>query len=212
MLRIALRPPGFIEPCQPIGAKSPPTGPGWVHEIKHDGFRIQAHRRHSGVRLLTRNGHNWADRYPAVMAAVAALRITSCLIDGEIAVTDDQGLTVFDALRRGERVKPDAVLFAFDLLELNGEDFRWTPIEVRKDRLARLLARNRSGLILVEHLQGDGGTVYEHACALGCEGIVSKRIGSRYVSGRTDTWIKVKNPAAPAVRREAEEDWGRNRW
>jgi bifunctional non-homologous end joining protein LigD len=118
---------------------------------------------------------------------------------------------VFDALRYGDRVKPHAILFAFDLLELDGEDLRERPIEIRKRALARLCDGAPAALQLVEHLHGDGAEIFLHACQLGCEGIVSKRLGSRYSSGRTDNWIKVKNPAAPAVKREAEEDWGKRR-
>jgi bifunctional non-homologous end joining protein LigD len=94
------------------------------------------------------------------------------------------------------------VLCAFDLLELDGEDLRRMPIEERKGTLAKLLAFN-------QHNTGDGAIIFKHACALGCEGIVSKRLGSSYRSGRADCWVKVKNPAAPAVAREAEEDWSR---
>ena len=83
------------------------------------------------------------------------------------------------------------------------------PIEARKQKLAKLVRNAGAGLHRSEHLHGDGMEIFEHACKLGCEGIVSKRVGSRYVSGRTDNWIKVKNPAAPAVKREAEEDWSK---
>jgi bifunctional non-homologous end joining protein LigD len=88
-------------------------------------------------------------------------------------------------------------------LELDGEDLRAMPIEVRKQKLAKLVRNAGAGLHLSEHLHGDGTRIFEHACKLGCEGIVSKRVGSRYVSGRTDAWVKVKNPASPAVKREA---------
>jgi ATP-dependent DNA ligase len=99
----------------------------------------------------------------------------------------------------------------FDLLEINGGDLKREPIETRKAILAELLAGASWPVQLVDHVETEGAVVYEHACQRGCEGIVSKRIGSRYVSGRCDSWRKVKNPAAPAVRREAEEDWGRRR-
>jgi bifunctional non-homologous end joining protein LigD len=120
---------------------------------------------------------------------------------------------MFDRLRYGDRIEHHAILLAFDVLEIDGEDYRDRPIEVRKRALAGLTANAPPGLQLVEHLQGDGATIFEHACKLGCEGIVSKRIGSRYRPGprKSDDWIKVKNPAAPAVKREAEKDWGKNR-
>jgi bifunctional non-homologous end joining protein LigD len=211
LLRLPPRrlPVGFIEPCLPSVAIKPPKGPGWVHEIKHDGFRLMAQRHGIGGRLLTRIGNDWSARYPAVLDAIDALKVRSCLIDGEIAVCDESGLAVFQRLRHGSRIKPEAVLFAFDLLELDGEDMRAMSIEARKRKLAQLVRNAGTGLHLSEHLHGDGMEIFEHACKLGCEGIVSKRVGSRYVSGRTDNWIKVKNPAAPAVKREAEEDWSR---
>jgi bifunctional non-homologous end joining protein LigD len=193
-------PAGFIEPCQPIRGTKPPSGPGWIHEIKHDGFRMMAQRRGVGGRLLTRNGNDWTDRYPSVPGAMYALKVKSCLIDGEITVSNERGLPVFDLLRHGPRIKPEAVLFAFDLLELDGEDLRPMPIEVRKRQLAHLVRNVTVGLQVCEHLHCDGMEMYQHACKFGCEGIVSKRLGSRYVSGRTDNWIKVKNPTAPAVR------------
>jgi bifunctional non-homologous end joining protein LigD len=98
---------------------------------------------------------------------------------------------------------------AFDLLELNGEDLRRRPIEERKRLLAKLLRGSRLSIVLNEHYEEDGAIVFREACKLGCEGIVSKRLGSPYRSGRSAHWVKVKNPKAPAVKREAEEDWGR---
>jgi bifunctional non-homologous end joining protein LigD len=163
--------------------------------------------RSTWLRLVSAQRH----RYPSVLDALLPLKITSCLIDGEICVCDDRGMAVFDLLRHGERVKPQAVLYAFDLLELDGEDLRDVSIEMRKRRLAHLLDAAKPGLQISEHLHGDGSEIFLHACQLGCEGIVSKRLGSRYVSGRTEHWIKVKNPAAPAVKREAEEEWGQRR-
>jgi bifunctional non-homologous end joining protein LigD len=184
----------------------------WVHEIKHDGYRLMARRDSVGIRLLTRNGHDWADRYPAIVEAVNRLKARSCLIDGEAVVCDEHGLAVFEQLRRkwpGERV----FLYAFDLLELDGADFRREPLETRKATLASLLRGCQSGLRLNGHLEHDDGSiVFHHACALSCEGMVSKRLGSLYRSGRCKDWLKFKNPAAPAVKREAEEDWGKKRW
>ena len=192
--------------CLPRPARKPPVGPGWIHEIKHDGFRILAERDAKGVTLHTRRGYDFADRFPLVVAAVARLPVRSCLIDGEAIVCDANGLAVFDLLRQrwhGEGV----TLCAFDLLELNGEDLRRQPIEARKRALARLLRGAEAGIALNAHYEAEGAIVYRQACALGCEGIVSKRLGSPYRSGRADCWLKIKNPAAPAVTREAEEEW-----
>jgi bifunctional non-homologous end joining protein LigD len=198
----------LFEPCLPTPAKVPPAGPDWIHEIKHDGFRILAQRRGRSVRLLTRNGHDFADRFPLAAEAIEALPVKSCVVDGEAIVCNEDGLALFDLIRNhGSNAR--AILCAFDLLEVNGEDLRPEPIEDRKRRLAGLLRLPHEGIALNEHFGGDGAVVYKHACALGCEGIVSKRLGSSYRAGRSAHWLKIKNPAAPAVKREAEEDWAR---
>jgi bifunctional non-homologous end joining protein LigD len=102
-------------------------------------------------------------------------------------------------------------LYAFDLIELNGDDLRRDPLEVRKATLTSVLAKAGPGIRFNEHIEGDGPTVFAHACKLGLEGIVSKRLGSPYRSGRSRHWVKSKNPKHPAVKREAEEDWGKRR-
>jgi bifunctional non-homologous end joining protein LigD len=197
----------FIPPVLPSSAERPPIGGEWIHEIKHDGYRMMVRRDVSGVRLLTRNGKDWTGRFPTIVQAAAGLKARSCLIDGEAVCCDENGLAVFALLRY--RKRPTKIfLYAFDLLELDGQDLRREPLETRKATLASLLRSCGPGLRLVEHLAHDGDVVYRHACKLGCEGIVSKRLGSPYVSGRTRHWLKFKNPAAPAVKREAEEDWG----
>jgi bifunctional non-homologous end joining protein LigD len=213
MLHTRARPIGFIEPCQPTTALKPPTGANWIHEIKHDGYRLMALRTGERVRLLTRNDNDWSELFPAVVTAVRALEVRSCLIDGEVVVCDEQGLAVFDLLRRGDRVKQSAHLYAFDLLELDGRDLIRVSIEERKHELARLLRLAAAGLQICHHVDQPGDVVFAHACKLGCEGIVSKRLGSKYRPGpnRCSDWLKVKNPAAPAVKREAEEDWGKRR-
>jgi bifunctional non-homologous end joining protein LigD len=198
----------FIEPCVPSPAEEPPAGPQWIHEIKHDGFRIMARRDAAGIRLISRHGNDFTARFPFAAAAVASLPARSFLIDGEAIVTDAKGLAVFDLIRR-QRHSSDAVLISFDLIELEGEDLRGSPIEYRKGKLAKLARGPHPGIVLNEFFEGDGEILFEHACKLGCEGIVSKRLGSRYRSGRSPHWLKIKNLAAPAVKREAEEDWGR---
>ena len=201
---------GIIEPCLPTPAKAPPSGPGWIHEIKHDGFRIMARRDDADVWLITRHGNDFTARFPVIASAVAALPARSCVVDGEAIVCDENGLAIFDLIR-GHGSKTSAVLCGFDLLELDGKDLRRRPIEERKGLLAKLLHDSDSDLSIVlnQHFEGDGAIVFDNACKLGCEGIVSKRLGSTYRRGRSPLWLKVKNPNAPAVKREAEEDWGR---
>jgi bifunctional non-homologous end joining protein LigD len=172
---------------------------------------MMARREGTGVRLLTRNGHDWAPRYRLIIEAVAALRVRSCLIDGEAVCCDDNGVAVFAKLRQ-RRNDQRVFLRAFDLLELDGKDLRREPLERRKVLLIRLLAKAPVGLQVNDHIVAPGDVVFRHACQLGFEGIVSKRIGSPYISGRSRTWLKLKNPMAPAAKREAEEDWGKERW
>jgi bifunctional non-homologous end joining protein LigD len=188
---------GIIEPCLPSPAKVPPSGPGWIHETKHDGFRVLARRDSAGVRLITRAGND-----------VAKLPVRSCLIDGEAIVCDENGLAVFDLIRRYGALA-SAVHCVFDLLELDGRDLRREPIKERKRLLAKLLRGSNPSIVLNEQFEEDGAIVFREACKLGCEGIVSKRLGSPYRSGRSPHWVKVKNPNAPAMKREAEEDWER---
>jgi bifunctional non-homologous end joining protein LigD len=207
--RVRQLPAGFIEPCLPSPADGPPSGANWIHEIKRDGYRLMARRGSVGIRLMTRRGNDWSDRFPLVVEAVNHLKVRSCLIDGEVVCCDERGLARFDVLgrRRNEAV---AFLYAFDLLGLDGTDLRREPIEVRKAMLASILRKARHGVRLNDHLEHpEGHVVFHHACKLGVEGIVSKRLGSRYRSGRSSDWLKFKNPNAPAIRREAEEDWAR---
>jgi ATP-dependent DNA ligase len=134
---------GFVEPCLPSPAKRPPAGPNWLHEIKHDGFRILARRVGAGVRLFSRNGNDFTTRFPLAVAAVTALPAHSFLIDGEAIVCDESGLAVFELVRRA-RNGDAAVLCAFDLIELEGEDLRRAPIEHRKRKLSRLVRTPRT--------------------------------------------------------------------
>jgi len=206
-------PAGFIPPCLPMTAPRPPSGAIWLHEIKHDGFRVIARTDGRRVRLYSRPGNDLTDRFPRIVESVA--RLPPCSIDGEAIACDDNGAPSFDLLRYRQR--DDRVfLYAFDLIELHGEDRRRDPLERRKADLARLLADAwLPGLVFngaIDGTEHDGAIVFAHACRLGLEGIVSKRKDSRYVCGRSPYWVKMKNPASQAVKREAEEDWGNRQW
>ena len=204
-------PRGFVPPCLPIKAPQPPNGDAWLHEIKHDGFRVIARKIDKHVKLYSRPGNDLTDRFPLIVDALAKLRSLSCIIDGEAVACGDDGISSFDRIRY-RRHDATVFLYAFDLIELDGDDLRRDPLAVRKATLASLLARAAPGLRLNEHLdEEDGPIVFQHACKLGLEGIVSKRRDSFYSSGRFPHWIKTKNPNAPAVKREAEEDWTRRR-
>jgi ATP-dependent DNA ligase len=199
---------GFVWPCLPTRRPIPPSGELWLHEIKHDGFRVIARKRGTRVKLYSRAGNDLTYRFPLIVEALANLRSQSCIIDGEAVACGDDGIADFERIRY-RRHDTTVFLYAFDLIELDGNDVRREPLNVRKATLKSLLARAVSGLCLNEHLTEDGPTVFLHACKMGLEGIVSKHKDSRYSSGRSPHWIKSKNPNAPAVKREAEEDWGR---
>ena len=195
-----------FEPCLPRAAKGPPVGPEWIHEIRHDGFRILVRRQGRRVRLVSRKAGDLTYRFPLISAAVSSLASDSWVIDGEAIVCNDNGLPVFDLIRN-YRYGSSATLCAFDVLELNGQDLRDRPLEERKAALKMLLRPSHPGIAYNRHFDIDRSIVCHHACKLGCEGIVCKRLGSLYRSGRPSDWIIVKNPAAPAVTRETEEDW-----
>jgi len=197
-------PAGFIAPCLPTKAHTLPSGGLWLHEIKHDGFRIIARKDGERVRLYSRPGNDFTRRFPLIVDALSRLRSRSCIIDGEAVACDDDGVASFDLIRH-HRHNDRAFLYAFDLIELNGDDVRRDPLEVRKATLRSMLAKAGLGLRFNEHIEGDGPTVFAHACKMGLEGIVSKRKHSTYRSGRSPDWLKMKNPDAPAVKREAEE-------
>ena len=187
---------GFIEPCLPSPADKPPSGSNWIYEIKHDGYRLMARRDPVGIRLVTRRGNDWTIRYPLVVEAVNHLKVRSRLIDGEVVCCDEQGLATFQLLRH-RRNEPQAFLYAFDLLELNGDDLRREPIEVRKAILASILRKTRPGVRLNEHIEHpEGQVVFQHACKMGLEGTVSKRLGSRYRSGRSPDSTQIQEPGS----------------
>jgi hypothetical protein len=142
MLRMRPRLAGFIEPCLPSPAPNPPAGDGWIHEIKLDGFRMLARRYGAGVQLLTRRGIDWTTRYPSIAAAVAALSCRSCLIDGEVVICGEDGIPIFDRLRYDRHPQSEAVLFAFDLLELGGKDLRRAPLGNARGHLPSCSARH----------------------------------------------------------------------
>jgi bifunctional non-homologous end joining protein LigD len=201
-----IRADGFVPPCIPTLAAKPPAGPDWVHEIKHDGYRLIVRRDGPAVRLFTLRGHDWTERYPGIAGVAGKLRARSFTMDGEAVVCGEDGVAVFDVLHRRHKAG-DAILYAFDLLELDGEDFRPLPLAKRKARLARLLARVKAGIALNDHTDEDGATVFRHACKLGLEGIVSKRLTAPYRSGPSRDWLKVKNPDSPAMRRARTGRW-----
>ena len=146
----------------------PASGSGWIHEIKHDGFRIMARRDGAGGRLFTRHGNDFARRFSPAVAAITALPGRSFLIDGEAIITNGDGLAMFELIQH-ERQGGGAVLVAFDLTGLDGHDLRCEPIEHRKAKLAKLVRGPHPGIALNEHYEYNGEVVSQHACKLGWE-------------------------------------------
>jgi bifunctional non-homologous end joining protein LigD len=162
--------------------------------------RCDRYGNHGG---FTRRGHDWSGRYPSIAVTATLLRARSFTIDGEAVVCGPDGVAVFDALHRRGTVS-EAMLYGFDLLELDGEDLRAHPLGDRKKRLARLLGGRRLGIVLSDHTDEDGATIFRQACRMGLEGIVSKKLTAPYRSGPSRDWIKVKNPDSPAMIRARE--------
>ena len=192
-------PAAFIHPCRPIVVKQPPARPGWVHELKHDGYRLQIHIRDGRVQLYTMNGADWSKRYPRIVEEASRVKV-SAVMDAEVVCLVKKGIADFDMLH-GRTADHVAVACAFDLLMHDGDDLRRQPLRERKLALSKLLMRSRGGIQYVEHTERHGEKLFEAVCGLGLEGIVSKRLTSVYRSGPSKAWLKIKNPKAPAATR-----------
>ena len=175
---------------------APPDGDGWGHEVKFDGYRIGCRIRGDRVTLISRNGKDWTSNFPEVAAAARALTCTDALLDGEVAAVLPDGHTSFQALQnvmRRSGGQASVVYFAFDLLRIEGESIEREPLSARKARLEALVGRRPHGVIrLSTHIAGHGARFFEQACASGLEGIISKRLDSRYYHGRNRDWVKAK--------------------
>ena len=198
-LRSKLAPLGFIQPSRPTLSKQPPTGELWVHEVKHDGYRLQVHVRAGRVRLYTMNAADWTDRYPRIVEEAARLK-RDAVLDCEVICQDEHGRADFDRLH-SRCFEHEAIACAFGLLKLDGDDLRTRPLSERKTALEKLLKRSRGGIQYVKHLPMSGEDAFEAACGLELEGIVSKRLSAPYKSGPCKSWIKVRNPKSSAYMR-----------
>ena len=200
-------PAGFIEPCLPTLGQTVPSGPQWVHEIKHDGYRFICRMEGNRVRVFSRRGNDYTDRVPGIVDTLARLPASSVTLDGEGVACGPDGVTNFELLRAalGRPAKREVLLYAFDLLELGGRDLRREHWSERRWKLARLLRGAGHGVELSDHIEGnDGEAAFRHACEMGLEGIVAKRRDRPYRSGRSPDWVKIKNPNAPAATRVIE--------
>ena len=195
--------PDFVAPQLCVSVDQPPSAPGWCHEIKFDGYRVQLRVEAGDAVLKTRKGLDWTDKFPAIAKQANAL--PDALIDGEIVALDHKGNPNFSTLQAAiaDGKTGDLVFFAFDLLFADGADLRSLPLAERKQQLKRLLEALPKGkaesIRYVDHFEDNGETVLQSASRLGLEGIVSKKLGSPYRSGRSENWTKAKTRAGQEV-------------
>jgi len=188
--------PGFIEPCLATQKEHVPSQGLWIHEIKHDGYRVQAHLVGGKAHLYTRRGYDWSRKFSSLAHEIKQLQRRELILDGEVVIPDARGVSDFHALQndlaggRADRL----VYFVFDVLYRDGWDLRAAPLIARKEALAELFAESSpmKRIRLSEHLEADADAVFRQACAMNIEGIVSKERDSIYRSGRQESWIKVK--------------------
>ena len=198
-------PKSTFEPCIPTKAAKVPNRPEWIHEIKHDGYRLIVQREGERVRLFTRSGHDWSGRYPLIIEAALRNRNVLLGVDGEAVLLGVDGRSDFNGLY-SRKHNHEVELYAFDMLVSDGEDLRKLPLSLRKTNLARLLTRRVDGIHLAPFEQGEiGPDLFRHACLMGLEGLVSKHRDRPSRPGRSPNWIKVKNPRHPAFSRVMDQ-------
>ena len=181
--------PNFIEPALASTIEKVPSGARWLHEIKFDGYRVQVHLVNEAIKVFTRRGNDWTNRFRKVVEDAWHIGAGSAIIDGEVVVPGEHGTTDFSVLQnelKGKSTK--IVLVAFDLLYLNGYDLRRLPLIERKTHLKKII--DGTDIQLSESFEVDGKEMYEHACKVGLEGVVSKVRDSAYTSGRGNNWVK----------------------
>lgn len=189
--------PDRVEPCLALLSAKPPAGPEWAFEVKWDGYRLAVHVERGIARVITRGGHDWTSRFPTIAYDAGEMGLDSAIIDGEAVVLDDRGASDFGALQRalggrgGKKAAAGAILYAFDLLYLDGRDLRALPLAERRDMLERAI-QPHGAIRMSEELDTEGPTFLKLACELGLEGIIAKRRDAPYRSGRGGDWLKIK--------------------
>lgn len=185
--------PGFIKPQLPLLVNHPPDEAGWLHEIKFDGYRLQAHIRDGVVSLYTRNGHDWSEKFPHMVETLQSLAVDDAILDGE-AVVLDNGKSNFQLLQNSlsEKRDKDILFYLFDIMFLNGEDLREKSLEKRKEILYKILPQEHSFIKYSDHITQKSNEFFKMACNYELEGIVSKDAKASYISGRNNQWCKSK--------------------
>ncbi|UPJ73524.1 non-homologous end-joining DNA ligase [Bradyrhizobium sp. 187] len=181
--------PDFVEPALASSIERVPSGSRWIHEIKFDGYRVQVHLHNEAVKVFTRRGHDWTNRFKKVAHDAWHVKASSAVVDAEIVVPAADGTTDFSVLQNELRgSSKHIVLVAFDLLYLNGRDLRKLPLHQRKAELKKIIAG--TDVQFSESFEIEGQDMFAHACKVGLEGVVSKVRDSRYASGRGNNWVK----------------------
>jgi bifunctional non-homologous end joining protein LigD len=178
----------FVAPCLPCVTMLPPSGGEWLHEIKHPGHRLIARRSGRVVRLFGGHGEDWTAAFPHLVEAVSLLPVKSCTIDGELVRCDAHGEARLDPVPEGA-LGLGGSLYAFDVLDVNGFDLRRDRLEERKRVLSQILRKPRAGIRLNQHFEFCGEAIRRQIGRMGFEGVISKRRGSRYLSGRSPDWL-----------------------
>jgi len=202
--------PSWISPQLASISNTVPDGPGWLHEIKLDGFRLLVRKDGDLVQFFTRNGHNWSGRFPAIAEEIRRLPCNQVWLDGELVVLRENGRSCFGSLQRAvARLDQGALSFSsFDIIHLDGRDLCRVPLERRKEALQKLVGEGAWNLRYVDHICGNGAAFFAAAVDHHLEGIISKRMGSFYHPGaRSQSWIKSKWKGYKAVREVAWEWW-----
>ncbi len=190
--------PSRIDPCLATLVPKPPAGSQWAFEVKWDGYRLAVHIEPSKVRIITRGGHDWTERFPSIAGAASQLPLETAILDGEAVVLDETGRSDFGALQRALKRRPAAhepgeiILYAFDLLYLDGRDLRRLPQRERRRLLVPIIAGNAGAIRLSEEVEASGHDFFRVACELGLDGIISKDRQRQYRSGRRPEWLKIK--------------------
>jgi bifunctional non-homologous end joining protein LigD len=192
------RMPDRVEPCLALLVAKAPTGPEWAFEVKWDGYRLAIHVEPSGVRILTRGGHDWTHRFPAIAEAAKTLGPSTLIMDGEAVVLDADGRSDFSALqqdlggRGGKRTTTRAILYVFDLMYVDEHDISRMPLVERRHMLEDLMEGKDGALRLSEEIIADGAALLQSACEIGLEGIIAKHRDRPYRPGRICDWLKIK--------------------
>ncbi|MDK1386399.1 non-homologous end-joining DNA ligase [Sinorhizobium sp. 8-89] len=189
--------PARVDPCLATLVDKPPKGQDWALEVKWDGYRLAVHVEPGRIRIITRGGYDWTERFPLIAADARRLAVKTAILDGEAVVLDDKGRSDFGMLQRALGRRPSAheagaiVLYAFDLLYLDGRDLRRDPLRERRRLLEPLVAGREGAIRLSEEVEADGDEFFRVACAHGLEGIIAKHLEKPYRSGRGDWWQKI---------------------